>query len=98
MDGFGASDNEVDDFDDGPLENETSGMEIASRWGQQLLSDMLGLGNPLTCRWATYSSAASADICLQPGLSVWRRLYGDCFEPPCFGVLCRAQQLAAGAL
>ena len=46
MDGFGASDNEVDDVDDGPLENETLGMEIARRWSQAMLPDIPGGGNP----------------------------------------------------
>ncbi len=51
--GFSASDNEVDDVDDGPYENETSGMEVARRWGPAMLSDMPGGGTPLTCSWPT---------------------------------------------
>ena len=56
MDGLGASDNKVDDVDDDPLGNETSGMEIASRWGQAMLSDMPGGDNILTCSSGKYSS------------------------------------------
>lgn len=96
--GFSASDNEVDDVDDGPYENEILGMEVARRWGPAMLSDMPGGGTPLTCRWPTYSSVVFADAFLQPGLSVWSRSYAGCIKPLCSRILCRAQQLAAGAL
>ena len=70
MDGFGASDNEVDDVDDGPLENETSGMEIARRWGQAMLSDTRGGGSPLPAAGQPTAILISANTCLQPGLHI----------------------------